>query len=201
VIDRATLYARWHSVALATGTRAAGATQNLQPDTITGTHAMKSTPNVGDLLERRELSGGMDRWLIQMNGQGTGVCERMHEAITRATENELQRLLGSIERAEWLLKLKWTGNGHRHMEQKEADQYGREDNERTIIMGYRGIHTKDVAEELQTTDGSIRWLRRKHGLSIKGERIYPCTVAVLNSCAACQQLNEYGDDYEGQEAA
>jgi hypothetical protein len=202
MIDRFELFHRWQSAALMIGTRAAGGTQNLQPDTITGSHERPSAPNNSDLMERQELSGGMIAWLTDMGPLfGARVDEQMHEAITRANEKQASNLLGRIERVEWLLKVTWEFGKHRHLTAKESNVHGIEDHERSIIMGYRGQHTRDVAHELKTTEGSIRWLRRKHGLSIKGERIYPCTSIAGDDCVACGSLNEYGDDYMEQEAA
>lgn len=201
MIDRAELFARWHSLALMVGTRAAGGTQNLQPDTITGSHAIKSVPSAGDWMERRELNGGMAAWLESMNPTEGRVDKQMHEAITRASGVELDRLIGRIERAEWLLKVKWTGAGHRNLRANESDIHGREAHERSIIMGYRGVGTTEAARDLKTTVGRVRWIRRKHGLSSTGERIYRCTVAALNSCAACRAVNVYSDDYTKDEPA
>lgn len=199
MIDQHEIYVRWHSLALMIGTRAAGKTQVLQAS-VGGSKAPPA-PSAGDLLERMELSGGMADWLASMDPKGDRVDEQMHEAIVRANRFELDRLLGRIERAEWLLKVRWQDGSHRKLKPTEADVYGREQHERSIIMGYRGVHSKDAADDLRTTFDAIRWLRRKHGLTIMGERMYRCTVAVLNSCAACGSLNEYGDDYENQDAA
>lgn len=199
MIDRAELYARWLSAALMIGTRAAGKTQALQPS-VGGSKAPPA-PNADDWIERQELQGGIGHWLASMQPITARVDEQMHEAITRATGQELDRLIGKLERAEWLLKVKWENGGHRNLRATEADAHGREQHERSIIMGYRGVHTKQAALELKTTEGAVRWVRRKHGLSIKGERIYPCTVALLNSCAACSGLNEYHDELQDQDAA
>lgn len=200
MIDRPELYARWHSVSLLIGTRAAGASQKLQPDTITGSHERIQAPNNSDWIERKELQGGMQRWLEDSACVGE-VMEAMHAAIVEATEQRLQTLLACIERSEWMLKVKWENARHRRLKASEADQHGKQESERTLIAAYRGRHTKDVAEELQMSEGAIRWIRRKHGLSIKGERIYPCTVAPLNSCPVCQSVNQYHDEYMDQEAA
>ena len=199
MIDKADLYARWLSICLLIGTRAAGKTQSLQAS-VRGSKE-QPTPNAEDWVERQELAGGMTRWLESMNPIDARLGEQMHEAITRASTQQVDQLTGKIERAEWLLKVKWENHKHRNLRATEADSHGREQHERSIIMGFRGIRTEDVAHELKTTQGSIRWLRRKHGLSIKGERIYPCTVALLNSCGACSGLNEYHDDLQDQEAA
>lgn len=195
------MYNRWHSIALIIGTRAAGGTQNLQPDTITGTHAMKSAPSNLDWMERRELTGGMLRWLVDMHPIDAAPPEQMHEAIVRANGRQLERLMSSIERAEWLLKVTWEFEKHRKLKASESDRNGKESLERSIVMSYRGVHSREAADELKMSLGQIRWLRRKHGLSIYGERMYPCTVALGENCVACGSLNEYGDDYETQEAA
>lgn len=199
MIDRYDLYARWLSLALVIEGRACGKTQSLQPS-IGGTKA-PPMPDAGDLQERRELEGGMIRWLDRMGRDSDSTVEAMHGAITRATAADTGRLIGCIERAEWLVKVKWQDGRHRHLRASEADLYGREAHERTIIMRYRGVHTRDAAEDMQTTEGAVRWIRRKHGLTIKGERMYPCTVAPLDSCAVCAEVNTYSDDYESQEAA
>lgn len=198
--DRWGLYHRWHSLALIIGTRAAGKSANFQGRT-TGSRD-RQAPSAGDWMERQELTGGMVRWLSQMDAdEGDRVDEQMAMAIGTATGPQMQRLLGSVERAEWLLKIKWEGDGHRQLKATEADQYGRDELERTIIMSYRGTHTKEAADELGMTVHSLRWIRRKHGLTIKGERMYPCTVGPRDSCMVCEAVNTYSDDYDTQEAA
>lgn len=199
-MDRFELFNRWHSCALLIGTRAAGASQRLQPDTITGSHEKIQAPNASNWIERQELQGGMLRWLEKMNGTGSDVMEAMHEAIARATNREIQQLLGCIERAEWLLKVKWEDGRHRNLKATEADKYGREAQERTLVMRYRGVHTRDAAADAEMTEGAMRWLRRKHGLTITGERMYDCTVEPGDHCTVCGDINTYGD-YDDQEAA
>lgn len=187
-MDRFILYSRWHSLALTIGTRAAGGTQNLQPDTITGSHAIKSIPSRGDLAERLELAGPMHAWLSENQQNAGDLLERMHGAIIAASEAEIQKLLGMIERAEWLVKIKWEGDHHRHYKASEADQNGKEEWERRIIEDNIGTPTREVADSMEATYEAIRWVRRKHGIDQKGEREYPCTVGPLNSCPVCQKL-------------
>lgn len=195
MIDRADLYARWLSVSLHIGTRAAGSTQNLQPDTITGSHAIKSAPNAEDWIERRELVGGMTTWLESMNPIDARKDEQMHEAITRASTHQLDNLIGKIERAEWLLKIKWDGNGHRNLKASEADLHGKQEWERRIIEDFIGVSTRAVADEYRTSYESIRWIRRKHGIDNAGNREYPCTIAALNACPVCQKLGRVETEY------
>lgn len=201
MIARSDLYARWHSLALIVAGRANGGSQNLQPDTITGSHAMKSAPSVNDWLEYKELTGGMLRWLADMGFEGDRVTEQMHKAITEANGYQLGRLLMRIEDAEELVKVKWSDGSHRILRAEESDLHGKAQWERRIIMHYRGVHTAEAADELDLSIGKVRWVRRKHGLTIYGERMYPCTLAPIDSCVACKDLNVYADDYDDQEAA
>jgi hypothetical protein len=200
-IYRDELYARWHSLALIVAARANGGTQNLQPDTITGSHAMKSAPSANDWLELQELTGGMLRWLADMRIKGERVTQQMHVAIIEASGYQLGRLLMRIEDTEELVKVKWSDGSHRILHANESDLHGKAQWERRIIMHYRGVHTQKAADELGLSIGKVRWVRRKHGLTILGERMYPCTMAPIDSCVVCKDLNVYSDDYDDQEAA
>lgn len=200
MIDRAEIFNRWHSLALLIGTRAAGATKNFQPTMISGSHEKPQAPNASDWHERKELQGGMLRWLADMNGTGENVVEAMHEAITRASNRDIQRLLACIERAEWLLKQTWRDGAHRKLTHEQANRHGREALEQSLVMRYRGVRTQEAADDAGMTVGSMRWIRRKHGLSNTGERMYPCTIAPVESCTVCGQINTYAD-YDESEAA
>lgn len=199
MIDRADLFNRWHSLALIIGTRAAGKTQSF--DATSRETKAPPMPSAKDWLERQELTGGMLRWLHSAGHNGAQVVEQMHVAIIEANDREIQKLLARIEDAEWMVKVKWKGGAHCRMLHTETDIDGRAQWERRIIMTYRGVRTEDAAAEEGLSVGKIRWVRRKHGLTIEGQRMYPCTIAPLNSCPACSSLNEYADEYERQEAA
>lgn len=202
MIDRGELFERWHSLAMLIGGRAAGKAQTFEAIQVSGGHEdAPPMPSALDWIERKELTGGMLRWLHELGAPGETVTQQMHSAIVEAKPPALGRLVMRMEEAEWLMKLRWTDGRHVRMLPDEADLNGRAQWERRIIMHYRGVRTEAAADELGLSIGKVRWVRRKHGLTITGERMYPCTLAPLDSCVACKDLNVYGDDYDEQEAA
>lgn len=196
--SRTELFERLHAVVIRIALASEGKTSSFDPQVSHG-KAGSGTPDRMVLLERYKIERPLDNWrraTLDRHGlpASTGI-DGFHAALMVATAHELDGLVGALCETEVRLGIEWASDAHREVPAESATSQ-RDRYERHCLHRYFGLGFTEAAELEGVTEGEMRHIRRKHGISGRdGRRKEACPDAlarhsVKDHCTVCEIVDD-----------